>query len=141
MKVCNSNKRMHILNLVQKMKLSITDFFSKCDQIRSFLRLWSHLLKKSLMKNFIFCTLQLTQKDNPQKISFRINYINKRIRFSWRTIQKYRLLSVNKYLQCTHKIICKASSTWNVSYSLTQPCSFHPHNFPFQFYRILHISV
>ena len=39
----------------QKRKFSIKDFFSKCDQIRSFLRIWSHLLKKSLMKNFIFC--------------------------------------------------------------------------------------
>ena len=38
----------------QKMKFSIKDFFSKCDQIRSFLRIWSHLLKKSLMENFIF---------------------------------------------------------------------------------------
>ena len=41
----------------QKMKFSIADFFSKCDQIRSFLRIWSHLLKKSIMKNLIFCTL------------------------------------------------------------------------------------
>ena len=38
----------------QKMKFSIKDFFSKFDQIRSFLQIWSHLLKKSLMKNFIF---------------------------------------------------------------------------------------
>ena len=38
----------------QKMKFSIKDFFSKCDQIRSFLRIWSHLLKKSIMENFIF---------------------------------------------------------------------------------------
>ena len=30
----------------QKMKFSIKDFFSTCDQIRSFLRIWSHLLKK-----------------------------------------------------------------------------------------------
>ena len=30
----------------QKMKFSSKDFFSKCDQIRSFLRIWSHLLKK-----------------------------------------------------------------------------------------------
>ena len=29
-------------------------FLSKCDQIRSFLWIWSHLLKKSLMENFIF---------------------------------------------------------------------------------------
>ena len=40
---------------VQKMKCSIKDFFSKCDQIRKKLRIWPHLLKKSLMENFIFC--------------------------------------------------------------------------------------
>ena len=32
------------------MKFSIKDFFSKCNQIRSFLRIRSHLLKKSLQK-------------------------------------------------------------------------------------------
>ena len=31
--------------------------FRKCDQIRRNLRIWSHLLKKSLMKNFIFCAV------------------------------------------------------------------------------------
>ena len=31
------------------------DFFSKCDQIRRNLPIWSHLLKKTLMENFIFC--------------------------------------------------------------------------------------
>ena len=35
------------------MKFSIKDFLSKYDQIRSFLRIWSHLLKKSLVENFI----------------------------------------------------------------------------------------
>ena len=39
------------------MKFSVEDFFSKCDQIRSFLRIWSHLLKKCSMENFIFCTV------------------------------------------------------------------------------------
>ena len=38
----------------QKIKFSIKDFFSKCRQIHSFLRIWSHLLKKSLMENFFF---------------------------------------------------------------------------------------
>ena len=38
----------------QKMKFFIKDFFSKFDKIQSFLRIWSHLLKKSLMENFIF---------------------------------------------------------------------------------------
>ena len=39
----------------QKMKLSIKDFSSKCDQVHSKLWIWSHLLKQSLMENFIFC--------------------------------------------------------------------------------------
>ena len=38
------------------MKFSINDFFSK-DQIRSFLQIWSHLLKKYLKENFIFCAV------------------------------------------------------------------------------------
>ena len=37
-----------------KMKFSIKDFFSKCDQIRTKLRIWSHLLKKSLMETLFF---------------------------------------------------------------------------------------
>ena len=41
------------------MKFSIKDLFSKCDQIRSFLHIWSHLLKKSLMENFIFCAVYI----------------------------------------------------------------------------------
>ena len=41
----------------QKMKLFIKDFFSKCDQICWIIRIWSHLLKKSLMENFIFCAV------------------------------------------------------------------------------------
>ena len=41
----------------QKMKFSIKDLFSKCDLIGSFPRIWSHLLKKSLMENFIFCAV------------------------------------------------------------------------------------
>ena len=39
------------------MKFSIKDFFSKCDQIRSIMRIWSHLLNKSLMENFTFCAV------------------------------------------------------------------------------------
>ena len=50
----------HVISTAQKMKFSIKDFFSKCDQIRSFLRIWSHLLKKSLMEYFIFCAVQLS---------------------------------------------------------------------------------
>ena len=36
------------------MKFSFKYFFSKCDQIHKKLRIWSHLLKKFLIENFIF---------------------------------------------------------------------------------------
>ena len=41
----------------RKMKFFSKDFFRKCDQIRRNLRIWLHLLKKSLMENFIFCAM------------------------------------------------------------------------------------
>ena len=44
----------------QKMKFSIKHFFSKCDQNRRNLRIWSHLLKKSLIENFVFCAMLVT---------------------------------------------------------------------------------
>ena len=36
-----------LTHTAQKMKFYIKDFFSKCDQIRRKLWIWSHLLKKS----------------------------------------------------------------------------------------------
>ena len=43
----------------RKMKSFIKNFFIKYHQIRSFVRIWLHLLKKSLMENFIFCVVFL----------------------------------------------------------------------------------
>ena len=45
------------------MKFSIQDFFSKFDQITNYKRItksqiWSHLLKKSSMENFILCAMK-----------------------------------------------------------------------------------
>ena len=50
---------MLVLSLHKKWKFSIKNFLSKCDQIRKKLRIWSHLLKKSLMENFIFLQYML----------------------------------------------------------------------------------
>ena len=48
--------------LHKKMKFFMKNFFSKCDQIRRLRGIWSHLLKKSLMENFIFCAVSLSLK-------------------------------------------------------------------------------
>ena len=53
----NQCKRPASYGTAQEMKFSIKDFFSKYDQIRRKLRIWSHLLKKYLMENFIFCAV------------------------------------------------------------------------------------
>ena len=44
-------------NLHKKMKFSMKDFSSKCDQIHRKHVIWTHLLEKSLMENFIFCAV------------------------------------------------------------------------------------
>ena len=43
-----------MLCIARKIKFSIKAFLSKCDQIRRKLQFWLHLLKKTLMENFIF---------------------------------------------------------------------------------------
>ena len=53
----------------------VKEFFSKCDQIRRFLRIWSHLLTKSLVGNFIFCANKekcATEKMSP---NLKENYL------------------------------------------------------------------
>ena len=88
-----------------KKKSSIKDFFSKCDQIRSFLRIWSHLLKKSLMENFIFWAVsvkkvfleisQNSQENTCARVSFLIKLqacgqsLTARSTSRWRTLHQY----------------------------------------------------
>ena len=55
----------------QKMKFFIKNLFSKCDQIRQKLRIWSHLLKKSLIENLFFCTVDILQLEMMQIFFFR----------------------------------------------------------------------
>ena len=46
------------------MKFSIKGFFTKCGRIRRKLRIWSLLLKKSLMENFIFSEVVIPEAIN-----------------------------------------------------------------------------
>ena len=54
------------------MEFSIKDLSSKCDQIRRKLRIWSHLLERSIMENLIFCAVYF-QMTKPKIIKYR-NY-------------------------------------------------------------------
>ena len=45
------------IDTAQQMKFFIKDFFSKCDQIRRKLQIWSNLLQKSIMENVFFCAV------------------------------------------------------------------------------------
>ena len=56
----------------QKLKFSIKNFCSKCDQIHRKLRIWSHLLKKSLMENFMFVECHVPVIRVVQKMKFSI---------------------------------------------------------------------
>ena len=42
---------------ISTVNVTTSTVYSKYDQIRSFLRICSHLLKKSLIENFIFCVV------------------------------------------------------------------------------------
>ena len=55
---CSCDKAYHFYKsyTAQKIKFSVKDFFSKCDQIRRKLWIWSHLPKKLLMENSFLCS-------------------------------------------------------------------------------------
>ena len=60
-------RSLYVRDTAQKMKFSIKDLFSKCDRIHSLLQIWSHSLKKSLMKNFIFCAVKAISVSQSQR--------------------------------------------------------------------------
>ena len=68
-------------------KFSINNFLSKCDQIRRKVRNWSHLLKKSLMENFIFRTVvEVVYLASTKHVQFQT--ISRLVHFNWSKICK-----------------------------------------------------
>ena len=66
----------YITLTAQKIKFFIEDLLSQCDQIRRKLQIWSHLLKKSLMENFIFCAvLVMTHDTSKTKLILFFKYL------------------------------------------------------------------
>ena len=70
--------RVHLANALHKKKFSIKNFFRKCDQICRKLRIWSHLLKKSLKKKRHFlCIDGSSEPINPWHFLKELNKIFK----------------------------------------------------------------
>ena len=68
-------------NIAQKMKFSFKNYLGKCDQIHSFLQIWSHLLKKSLIRNFIFCAVKNPKSYSSSSINSAIFRLNSLVPF------------------------------------------------------------
>ena len=79
------------------MKFFIKDFFSKCEQIRRKLRIWSHLLKKSLMESFIFCAVNHISSNFKFWVEFKyqirdsIELLERGCQKPWMTINLYKI--------------------------------------------------
>ena len=86
------------------MEFSIKDFFSKCDQIRRKLRIWSHLLKKSLMENFIFCAVfeiqHIKKSDSQLKVLAYSHNFTTRFNWFWENVKHNLYFLGRSYRVC-----------------------------------------
>ena len=99
------------------MKLSIKDSFIKRDQIRSLLQIWSNLLTKSLMKNFIFWALHILAyfaQCNTYCIKYYINLANPLLFVSLKVIQTSSTLMLNIPVTVIKKANFKRSSLYRI---------------------------
>ena len=94
-------------NTAQKRKFPIKDIFSKCIQILSFLRIWSHLLKKSLMKSFIFCVVKgFSYMLFLIVFSFITHSIMEQLHKFWGPIMEYFLCLSVIFIDCHVSNLC-----------------------------------
>ena len=78
------------------MKFSIKDFFRKCAQIRRKLRVWSHLLKKSLMETLFFLCSDGRQNHYLQSLTLPIHPNTARLKEQRRNL----ISSVQAFFVC-----------------------------------------
>ena len=95
------------ITTAQKLKFSIKDFFSKCNKIRSFLWIWSHLLKKSLMENFIFWALNFLDSIwfLQKRSEFFLGILSNKQEFLWKAFAIAIFNSINIQLNYYFKIV------------------------------------
>ena len=104
-------------------EIASKDFFSKCDQIHRKLRIWSHLLKKSLSRTEVFCKksvlkslAKFTGKHLCQGLLFNevageaFNFYLKK-RFSCFPVNFAKLLRIPFFLKNTGGCYCSSQGT------------------------------
>ena len=105
----------------QKMKFCIKDFFSKSDQIRSFLQIWSHFLKKSLIVNFIFVLdwSRARRSKMPSLLRYLQNYVLTLLKFSVVANRRYfNWINVQKGGKITYLHIFRGRRVGLLSFQL-----------------------
>ena len=106
----------------------LKDFFSKCDQIRSFLQIWSHLLKKFLMGSFIFCAVWKALWQRCFWVMFQI--------VGHKVIKTEHSVTINSwrvvYYLWTYCVVCKMKFSIKIFFSICEPnCRFRSICSPF----------
>ena len=85
-----------IVSTAPKVKSPIKDFFRKCDQIYSFLRIMLQLLKKSLMENLVFGAVQPQKAVSYFREKLQLNYLHLRRLFMFQDHQKFCQMKIEQ---------------------------------------------
>ena len=116
----------HLLH--KKIKFSIKGFFSKCDQIRSFLQILSHLLEKSLMENFNFCAEILLSVP----LDVCLNSL-------WNNRESYQKILILVRDAARQSLPCNITKKWILHLSPLRICKkVHSSRFPSNFFQELY---
>ena len=89
---------------VQKMKFSIKDSLSKCDQIRRKWRIWSHVLKKSLILCAVYAWVIISVLRDPIFSTWKLES---------RKPKKHRCEEITKSKRTT-VVSVYAINSWNI---------------------------
>ena len=108
-----------MVSTTQKVKSPIKDFFSKCDQIRSFLPIWLHLLKKSLMENFIFGAVQPLKAVGYFHEKLQLKFLHLRWLFIFQDHQKFCQMKIEQ-CDCGERFSLSEVSTEVLNHSKHQ---------------------
>ena len=92
------------------MRFSFKDFVCKCDKVHSFLRIWSHLMRKFLIENIIFCVVYFQMCLYSSSSVHNFSYLTKSWQILafrppyWFTLKEKRPISSNRALKADSRL-------------------------------------